>query len=59
MPEPRQTLYYAPCARYRDVPHRDCTTPRWGDGILDGGKTCDEGSQPKNDCVSDSLPFDD
>ena len=28
----------------------DCTLPRCGDGILDGGEICDDKSQPGNDC---------
>ena len=35
----------------------DCTTPRCGDGILDGGEICDDGSQPKNGCGSDCLSY--
>jgi len=36
----------------------DCTIPRCGDGILDGGEICDDGSQRKNGCVSDCMSFD-
>jgi len=36
----------------------DCTTPRCGDGILDGGEICDDGSLPKNGCATDCTSFD-
>jgi cysteine-rich repeat protein len=35
----------------------DCTTPRCGDGILDGGEICDDGSQPVDGCASDCMSF--
>jgi len=33
----------------------DCTTPRCGDGILDGGEICDDGSQPATGCGIDCM----
>ena len=36
----------------------NCTIPRCGDGILDGGEICDDGSQPMTDCVDGCQTFD-
>lgn len=36
----------------------DCTIPRCGDGILDGGELCDQGTPPTNGCGGDCLTFD-
>jgi hypothetical protein len=35
----------------------DCTIPRCGDGILDGGEICDDGNQPGTSCGSDCISF--
>lgn len=37
---------------------QDCTMPRCGDGILDGGEVCDDGSAlPGNGCAADCMSF--
>ena len=36
----------------------DCTTPRCGDGILDGGEICDDGTQPADGCGIDCMASD-
>jgi hypothetical protein len=36
----------------------DCTAPQCGDGILDGGEICDDGSQPTSGCSGDCMGFD-
>jgi len=35
----------------------DCTVPRCGDGILDGGEICDDGGLPASSCASDCMSF--
>jgi cysteine-rich repeat protein len=36
----------------------DCTVPRCGDGILDGGEICDDGPRADSGCNSTCTAFD-